>query len=102
MENQPPIGRMMALATRYEVSIHVDSSMLAERLPAIWGNDTLATLVSSTSMNVASMTVMAITQGLTPRCQETSWTWRSAGVNGLRIEQNIHRGGAETRRKTKF
>jgi hypothetical protein len=28
--------------------------------------DTLATLVSSTSMNVANITVMAITHGLTP------------------------------------
>jgi hypothetical protein len=47
------------------------------------------------------MTVMAMIQGLTPRCQETSWTWRSVGVNGLRIEKNIHSGGAETQRKTK-
>ena len=46
--------------------------MLAERLPAMWGRETLATLVSSTSMKVASITVMAMTQGLTPRCQETS------------------------------
>jgi len=38
----------------------------------------LATLVSSTSIKVASITVMAMTQGLTPRCQETSWTARSS------------------------
>jgi hypothetical protein len=44
----------------------------------------LATLVSSTSMKVASITVMAMIQGLTPRCQDTSWIWRSVGVNGLR------------------
>ena len=75
---------MMAFATRYDVSIHVDSSMLADRLPAICGSETLATLVSSTSMKVASMTVMAMIQGLTPRCQDTSWTWRSVGVNGPR------------------
>src|SRR5579872_307016 len=36
-----------------------------ERLPAICGRATLATLVSSTSMNVASITVPAITHGLT-------------------------------------
>jgi hypothetical protein len=30
----------------------------------MWGKATLATLVSSTSMNVASITVMAMTQGL--------------------------------------
>jgi hypothetical protein len=34
-------------------------------LPAIFGRDTLTTVVSSTSMKVASMTVMATIQGLT-------------------------------------
>ena len=38
--------------------------MVAERLPAMWGSATLATLVSSTSMKVASMTVRAMAQGL--------------------------------------
>ncbi len=38
--------------------------MLAERLPAMWGRATLATLVSSTSMKVASITVMAMIHGL--------------------------------------
>src|ERR1700689_2908201 len=65
MENHPPMGRMMALATRYEVSTQVDSSTLAERLPAMCGKETLATLVSSTSMNVASITTTAMTQGFT-------------------------------------
>jgi hypothetical protein len=37
--------------------------MVAERLPAMCGNDTLAMLVSSTSMNVASITVTAISGG---------------------------------------
>ena len=67
MENQPPIGRMMALATRYDVSTQVASSMLADRLPAMCGSETLATLVSSTSMKVASITVMAMIHGFTPR-----------------------------------
>ena len=33
-------------------------------LPAMWGKATLATEVSRTSMNVASMTEMAMTHGL--------------------------------------
>src|SRR5512140_1864312 len=65
MENQPPMGRMMAFETRYDVRTHVDSSTVAERLPAMCGSATLATLVSSTSMKVASMTVMAMIHGLT-------------------------------------
>src|SRR5271163_2568583 len=55
---------MMAFETRYEVSTQVLSSCPAERLPAIWGSATFATLVSSTSMNVASVTVSAMTHGL--------------------------------------
>src|SRR5689334_10957541 len=31
--SHPVIGRIMALATRYDVSVHVASSVLAERLP---------------------------------------------------------------------
>src|ERR1035438_10184637 len=64
MENHAPMGRMMALATRYDVSTQVASSGVADRLPAMCGSATLATLVSSTSMKVASMTVMAMTHGL--------------------------------------
>src|SRR5215470_3689683 len=55
---------MMALETRYEVSTQVDSSCPTERLPAMCGSATFAIEVSSTSMNVASVTVTAITQGL--------------------------------------
>src|ERR1700739_82743 len=54
----------MALETRYAVKTQVLSSRLAARLPAICGSETLATLVSSTSMNVASITVRAMIQGL--------------------------------------
>src|SRR4051794_31772819 len=46
LASQPVIGKMIALATRYDVTVHVASSMLADRLPAIWGSDTLTTLVS--------------------------------------------------------
>src|SRR5580704_149810 len=64
-DSQPLSGSTMAFETRYDVSIHVLSSWPAERLPAICGSDTLAMLVSSTSMNVASVTVRAMIQGLT-------------------------------------
>ena len=66
--SQPVIGRMMAFATRYDVSVQVASSLLADRLPAMCGSETLTTVVSSTSMNVLDMTAMAISQGLISRC----------------------------------
>ena len=55
---------MIALATRYDVSTHVASSIVAERLPAMCGSDTLTTVVSSTSMKVANITEIAMSQGL--------------------------------------
>src|SRR5579872_406411 len=63
--SHPVIGSTMALATRYEVSTHVASSMVADRFPAIWGSETLTTVVSSTSMKVQSITEKAMIQGLT-------------------------------------
>src|SRR5713101_7001434 len=54
----------MAFETRYEVSTQVLSSTPAERLPAMCGVATLAILVSSISMKVASVTVTAMTHGL--------------------------------------
>jgi len=42
----------------------VDSSAPADKLPEMCGSATLAMEVSKTSMNVASVTVTAITQGL--------------------------------------
>ena len=68
LASQPVIGRMIALATRYEVSTQVASSIVAERLPAMCGSDTLTTVVSSTSMKVANMTERAMIQGLTCGC----------------------------------
>ena len=65
LASQPVIGRITALATRYDVSAHVASSTVADRLPAMCGSDTLTTVVSSTSMNVANMTEIAMIQGLT-------------------------------------
>src|SRR5258706_1716 len=63
-ERQPESGKITAFETRYEVSTQVDSSALAERFPAMCGRATFAMEVSRTSMNVASVTVTAITQGL--------------------------------------
>src|SRR5271165_3119305 len=64
-ESQPLRGRTIALDTRYEVRTQVLSSCPAERLPAICGSATFAMEVSSTSMKVARVTVMAMIQGLT-------------------------------------
>src|SRR5215210_6365217 len=64
LASQPVIGRTIALATRYDVSAHVASSIDADRLPAMCGSDTFTTVVSSTSMKVANITAVAISQGL--------------------------------------
>src|SRR5262245_35650144 len=71
--SQPLIGRMIALETRYDVSTHVDWSLLAPRLPAMYGNATFAMLVSNTSMKAARATMTATNQGLNLGCQ-TSWS----------------------------
>src|SRR4051794_24019846 len=85
MENHAPIGKMMAFETRYDVRTQVASSVVAERLPAMCGRATFATLVSSTSMKVASMTVAAITQGLTSG---------RAGSTALFCVERLHLTGA--------
>src|SRR5207245_10421781 len=64
---QPVNGKMMALATRYEVNVHVVSSVLADKSPAICGRETLTTVVSSTSMKVLDITATATSQGLMSR-----------------------------------
>src|ERR1700723_199099 len=89
-ENQPLIGRMMALETRYEVSTQVLSSCPAERLPAMWGSATLATLVSSTSMNVARVTVSAMIQGLmTGRGRQAESLGMAAAPNLLHFDLGV-------------
>ncbi len=55
---------MMALATRYDVSAQVASSVVAAMLLAMCGSDTLTTVVSSTSMKVANITATATIHGL--------------------------------------
>src|SRR5260370_27156895 len=64
LASQPVIGRMIAFATRYDVSAQVASSIDADRLPAMCGRDTFTTVVSSTSMNVANITDTAMSHGL--------------------------------------
>src|SRR6476659_5425154 len=63
--NQLVAGRMMAFETRYLVKTHVASSVDADRFPAMYGSETFATEVSSTSIKVASMMETAISHGLT-------------------------------------
>jgi hypothetical protein len=64
LESQPESGSTIAFDTKYDVSTQVDSSEPADKFPAMCGSATLAMEVSSTSINVASVTVTAITQGL--------------------------------------
>src|SRR5580704_2161709 len=70
--SHPLIGSTMAFETRYDVNTQVLSSLLAPRSPAMCGSATLAMLVSSTSMNAASDTTTAISQGLTAGCGKTT------------------------------
>src|SRR5208337_3721100 len=51
------------LATRYEVRAQVASLGVAEMLPAMCVKETLTTVVSSTSMKVASITAMVMSHG---------------------------------------
>src|SRR6202043_1692542 len=79
LANQPLIGRMMAFETKYEVRTQVLWSLLAPRLPAMYGRATLAMLVSRTSMKAASATTTAISQGLYLG-RQTSWSMVRAAV----------------------
>src|SRR6516225_10388816 len=62
--SHPLIGRTTAFAARYDVSTQVLWLLLAARPPAIYGNATLAMLVSSTSINAAMETTTATSHGL--------------------------------------
>src|ERR1019366_2218784 len=55
------------------------------------GSATLATLVSSTSMKVASMTVMAMIHGLTPRCQPIMGEAAAGGFSGMAVSAGVDR-----------
>ena len=58
---------------------HVASSGVAERLPAMCGSETFATAVSSTSMNVASITEIAMSHGLKRGTHSTGASARRRG-----------------------
>src|SRR2546423_7704080 len=79
LASHPVSGNTIALDTRYEVSTQVASSVLAERFPAICGNETLTTVVSSTSMKVPSITEMAMIHGLTAVMSERSGIYLRIG-----------------------
>src|ERR1700719_4857032 len=87
--SQPLMGRMMAFETRYEVRTQVLWSLLAPRLPAMYGRATLAMLVSSTSMKAANATTTAISQGLYLG-RQTSWSSVIAAELILRNSSQVH------------
>ena len=62
LASHPLMGRITALAIRYEVNTQVASSTLADMLPAMCGRLTFTTEVSSTSMMALDMTAIAISQ----------------------------------------
>src|SRR3954447_17210156 len=70
LASHPVIGRTIAFATTDDVSAHVASSIVAERLRAMCGKDTLTTVVSRTSMKVANITAIATIHGLTFRSSD--------------------------------
>jgi hypothetical protein len=62
--SQPVSGRAMALLTANEVITQVPCSELTPRLPEMVGKATLAMVVSSTCMNVASDSPMVLSNRL--------------------------------------
>src|SRR5436305_5361319 len=84
--SQPVMGRIIALATKYEVSVQVASSTVADRFPAICGSETFTTVVSSTSMKVLDMTATAISHGLmSGRACEGELIVRTVGSSYIRF-----------------
>src|SRR5579864_7111566 len=81
-----PAGRMIAFATRYAVITHVASSCVDPSPPAMCGNDTFAMELSSTSMNVASVTVIATIHGFT---RGRHVAWESTGGETLSISATV-------------
>jgi hypothetical protein len=80
------MGRIIALATRYEVSVQVASSTVADRFPAMCGRETFTTVVSSTSIKVLDMTATAISQGLiSGRACEGELIVRTGGSSYIRF-----------------
>src|SRR6185312_7688624 len=73
---------MTALATRYVVRIQVTSSYERPSPPAIYGSETLAMDVSSSSINVAMVTVSATIQGLMTGRDGAETRRNSGGAGG--------------------
>src|SRR6185369_182061 len=73
--SQPVSGVMIAAATMYEVSTQLTWSCEADRLPWICGSATLAIVVSTACMIVASMIEMVMAARLPP--------WAGGGTAGL-------------------
>ena len=57
--SQPVMGRLMALATRKDVSTQVISSTPADSVPRMWSRATLAMVTSRITRNVAIIVEMA-------------------------------------------
>src|SRR6266516_163175 len=57
--SHPVMGRTMAFATRYEVSVQVASLVLEERLPAMCGRDPFTPVASSPSIKLLPTTPTA-------------------------------------------
>src|SRR4051812_7056566 len=91
LASQPVMGRMIAFATRYDVSAQVASSIVDDRLPAMCGSDTFTTVVSSTSMNVANITEVAISHGLIGWGESVIRNCRIAGLQDCRIVERDQR-----------
>src|SRR4051794_22744869 len=93
------MGSTTAFDTRYEVSTHVPSSVVAERFPAMCGSATLAMEESSASINVARVTVIAISQGFA-RGFHVSWkdsgefAADSSALMVVEAKQNLERKGS--------
>ena len=62
--SQPATGTTIPFATRYDVSVQVASSLLADSAPAMFGRLTLTIVVSRISMNGASVAAPATSQTL--------------------------------------
>jgi len=83
--SQPVMGIMTAFETRYDVMVQVDSSTPAERLPRMWTSATLTTDVSTISMRVGSITVIAIIHLFI----NTPEGWKFVGLEDSRLDSGM-------------
>src|SRR4029079_10126596 len=64
--SQPVSGTTIDAANAYEVMTHVPWLLLIPRLPAMFGTETLATVMSSTAMKFAAASTMAAIHSIGP------------------------------------